>query len=93
MHKIFLDDDYEIICTCTYARDHNEHVTSQLVDTSMASNPRSALHDNYNELECLTSELDKQSQKLQNVMEQLCTAQLLVEDERRQCLERAEEIK
>ena len=58
------------------------HVTSQSVGTSMASDPRSALRDNYNELECLTSELDKQLQELQNVTEQLHTAQLLVEDER-----------
>ena len=60
---------------------------------NIVSDLRIALCEHDNELECLTCELDKQSQKLVNVMEQLLMAQLIVEDEWRKSLERAEEIK
>ena len=96
VHKLFLVDDNGIICTCTYSRDHNEHVTSQPVDTIVASeeasNHRSALRDN-SELEHLTNELDKQYQELGKVTEQLHTVQLMLDDERQKLFERAEEIK
>ena len=55
-------------------------MTSQVAETNMASNLGSVLCDYDNELERLTCELDKQSQELVNVTEQLCMAQLTVED-------------
>ena len=64
----------------TYSRDHNEHITSQLANTNMASDFHSVLHDNNNKLERLTCQSDKQSQELVNVTEQLCRAQLIMED-------------
>ena len=96
VHKLFLVDDNGIICTCTYSRDHNEHMTSQPVDTIVASeeasNHHSALRDN-SKLERLTNELDKQSQELGKVTEQLHTVQLMLDDECQKSFERAEEIK
>ena len=62
---------------CMYLRNHSEHVTSQPVDMS---NFRSALRDDEDKLEHLTREYDKQSKELENVKEQLCVTQLIVED-------------
>ena len=70
-----------VICICTYPCDHNKHMTSQPADTNVASDLRSALCNNDNELERLTCELDKLSQEFVNVMEQLHMVQLMVEDE------------
>ena len=74
--SLFLFDN-GTICTCTYSRDHNEHMMSQLVDMILASDHRNALRDSDSELEHLTHELDKQSQELEKVTEQLRTAQLM----------------
>ena len=78
VHKIFLLIMMELLAhVCTYSRDYKEHMTSQPANANMASDVCSAFHDN--ELEHLTYQLDKQSQELVNVTEQLRIVQLIME--------------